>query len=452
MFNQDIIQIQNIILLKMKNTILILLLIALVIPFVNSYSQKKDEKNETIDNKVLEERINGIKKEMEYKIDNFYKERSTVDSHFNDKLKENYAYQKDLFWTVSILLTVFLAILGFMFKNGVIDYIQNLSQKKVEETVNKLVTKIYIDNLIGKNANDKIKEKINQFDNLINNKTKDFDLNLKNKIDEIDKLIERYKELEKKVDTENLRQDLKTSKEQEKNIDEIVNITEKLKNVENYNYKDWFLKGYDEFIKDNFKNSIQYFSKAIELKNDYSDAYNYRGLGYNHEKEYEKALNDFDKVLSIDNDNAAAYNNKGLVYSNKGNYNDALEMLLKSKELNSDEIIIHINLVRTLTMKGDFNEALKAINETRTIGRDLSDLAVIKLYECMINKYLEKDTKKLDEEFDNINNKKYESGWSFDYLEEWLKNSDLTIELKSYVLEKINLLKLKNPKLSKRNN
>jgi tetratricopeptide (TPR) repeat protein len=435
----------------MKNTLSLLFLLFLIFSSFNAYPQKKEEKKENFDNKVLEERINSIKKEIDYKIEVLKSNEDIIKQYWEEKHKWSYEYQRNLFWIVSVFLTLLLAIISIMFKKGIVDYAREITEKKAEDATNYIVTSEYVDGIIGKKGDEKIKEKINQFDDLLQKKVNDFDKSLKDKVNEFDILISRLKELEPKIMEDNFNQGNEISKEQENNVKEYVDITEKLKDEDKFTAKDWYLKGYDEYIKENFNDSIKFNTKAIDLKPDYFQAYNIRGLVYSNIGEYEKAIKDFDKTIELNIDFAAAYNNKGLTYSRQGIYGEAIDLFNKSKKLAPNVPVVYINLTRAYLFNGEYNEALNTIDSTKKFELDNEDKAIFKYYECILNKILSNNTNTLDKEFDEIMKEDFKIKFTSNF-DVWLNKVDIPTNTKKYIQEKIELLKKKNHKYNKNEN
>jgi tetratricopeptide (TPR) repeat protein len=127
---------------------------------------------------------------------------------------------------------------------------------------------------------------------------------------------------------------------------EAVQISSSIDNSEKDNFnkyidaKDYFQKAFDS--KD-LNEQIDLYTKAIELKPDFLEAYINRGVAYNDLREYEKALHDHDKAIELKPDDAIAYSNRGVVYSNLEEYEKALNDHNKSIELKPDDAVQYSN-------------------------------------------------------------------------------------------------------------
>jgi tetratricopeptide (TPR) repeat protein len=86
-------------------------------------------------------------------------------------------------------------------------------------------------------------------------------------------------------------------------------------------------------INHNNDQSLQNYTKAIELNPWYTQAYNNRGLAYADQMNYEQALKDYTKSIELNPQLAQAYYNRGMVYYNQKNYDPAIQDYTKAIEL-----------------------------------------------------------------------------------------------------------------------
>lgn len=105
-------------------------------------------------------------------------------------------------------------------------------------------------------------------------------------------------------------------------------------NFENYNL------GVDEYEKQNYKSSIDYFTKSIldnqTLGNSFSLAYFFRASSYFFLEEYYKAIKDFEEASIAMFDDYRVYYFKGLSHFNLKHYDEAISDLNKTIELKND--------------------------------------------------------------------------------------------------------------------
>lgn len=93
-----------------------------------------------------------------------------------------------------------------------------------------------------------------------------------------------------------------------------------------------------------YKNAIVYFDKVIYLvkelnikdeHNNLQNAYYNKGLCYYFLEEYDKSLEYFDKAIDLKDDDYNAFNDKGNVYYKQGKLNEAIDCYKKAININS---------------------------------------------------------------------------------------------------------------------
>ncbi len=124
--------------------------------------------------------------------------------------------------------------------------------------------------------------------------------------------------------------------------------------VNSYDAKYYFTLGYGEYENENYDRSMEYFSKAIELNENYTDAYVAKGLALISKQDYIEALTNFDKAISLNpgylnawvgkavsleklnrtGDAERLYFSLGFKEIENKNYNESLKYINKAIELN----------------------------------------------------------------------------------------------------------------------
>jgi tetratricopeptide (TPR) repeat protein len=133
--------------------------------------------------------------------------------------------------------------------------------------------------------------------------------------------------------------------------------------------EDYFHKGQE--AKDP-QEKIGFYDKAIELKPNYAEAYNYRGLAYNDKKFYEKALSDYNKAIAFNNNYASPYNNRGNYYAMvKKEYGRALQDYDKALTLSPKDARIYSNRGFVYDRINDPENALRDYNKALQLDPNL---------------------------------------------------------------------------------
>ena len=98
----------------------------------------------------------------------------------------------------------------------------------------------------------------------------------------------------------------------------------------------WFSVGYLHAEEDNWEAAIDACDKALDLKPDYVEAYNNRGVAKDNLGRHEAALADYAKAIRLKPDMAEAYNNRGVTKRVIGQYEAALADFDKAIQLKPD--------------------------------------------------------------------------------------------------------------------
>ena len=131
----------------------------------------------------------------------------------------------------------------------------------------------------------------------------------------------------------------------------------------------WIGKIYaEELTEERLKTAIISFSEAIDLKNDYTEAYFERGKVYLKLGEVEKAINDFQKVLQLEPNKKEVYTYLAQAYLNKGEKEKALSILKKIANEESLEFYLYIGKI--LLETGSFKEAIENLEKAKSLDKN----------------------------------------------------------------------------------
>ena len=92
-------------------------------------------------------------------------------------------------------------------------------------------------------------------------------------------------------------------------------------------------------------------------------------------------------------------------------------------------------------MAGNYKSTLKTIAKASSLSYETDDKAICLYLECIAKKMLDMDTSGCEKEFNEILKKDFETTWSFDEIESWLKDANIPTDKKSFIIEKTEQLK-----------
>lgn len=136
-----------------------------------------------------------------------------------------------------------------------------------------------------------------------------------------------------------------------------------------------FYKGYTCKLNREYSKAIELYTAAIELKPDFSAAYNHRGATYYNKKEYDLAIQDYTKAIEIKPDYANAYHNRGGAYHDKKEYELAISDYSKVIELKPDNAYAYCDRGFAYTSKGQYTLALAISDYYKAISLEPNNSA-----------------------------------------------------------------------------
>ena len=213
-------------------------------------------------------------------------------------------------------------------------------------------------------------------------------------------IIERLKKTEKEMDT--LREEAKHlpslsepfSEDQKKILDE---YGRKIEFLEAFGVplksEDYFSYGDYHYRRGEYELALKAMDKAIELKPDFADAWNNRGVALDKLGRHEEALEAFDKAIELKPDYSDAWNNSGVTLDELGRYDEALKAYDKAIELKPDFAVAWYNKARSYSLIGDKENALK--NLSKAIDLDAKSKEMAKSDEDFKNLWDDEDFKRI---------------------------------------------------------
>ena len=123
----------------------------------------------------------------------------------------------------------------------------------------------------------------------------------------------------------------------------------------------------DDF--DHYNRAIAEYTKAIELKPDYANAYNNRGNAYSNKSDYSRAIADYTKAIELKAGFTNAYYNRGTAYYRKSDYGCAIADLTKAIELKPDYADAYNNRGHAYHSKGDHARAQADFDKAKQLQK-----------------------------------------------------------------------------------
>ena len=117
---------------------------------------------------------------------------------------------------------------------------------------------------------------------------------------------------------------------------ESLNLINKLESNHKENFELINIKGFTLLRLYEFEKSIEYFTRALQQKEDSFLTLCYRSTAYSEIGDYDNALSDLKKANLVEPDSHEILFSIGDVYSNLGNNDKAIEYFLKSIENKKD--------------------------------------------------------------------------------------------------------------------
>jgi tetratricopeptide (TPR) repeat protein len=132
----------------------------------------------------------------------------------------------------------------------------------------------------------------------------------------------------------------------------------------------YFERGYASSDPDE---KIRFYSEAIRLKPDFSEAYNNRGYALQAKGDFDGALVDYAEALRLKPDYALAYYNRGIARKAKGDFDGALVDYAEAIRLKPDYDKAYNNRGLAREAKGDFDGALVDYAEAIRLKPDYAE-------------------------------------------------------------------------------
>lgn len=136
---------------------------------------------------------------------------------------------------------------------------------------------------------------------------------------------------------------------------------------------DLYKRGSHYFKEKSWKNAIRFFSRAIKLDAEFSDAYIKRGKAYCEQDEpmYNLAVLDFNKAVRLKPDDSRIYRARGYTYYMLGKYGKAIGDCNRSLRIDSKQSFLYV--VRAMSYLCEERDELGTVEDLGQLGENFSN-------------------------------------------------------------------------------
>lgn len=131
--------------------------------------------------------------------------------------------------------------------------------------------------------------------------------------------------------------------------------------------KEFFDKGSDFSEKEDFKNAIKWYKKAVEADSKFIEAYDNMGAAYRKLGDLENAKKCYNKSIELYPQGNMAHQNLGIVYWIEKKYDKALEQYLTMQKNDSTDAEGYYGTIQIYFALNDFKSAVKNAAKTLEI-------------------------------------------------------------------------------------
>ncbi len=135
---------------------------------------------------------------------------------------------------------------------------------------------------------------------------------------------------------------------------------------------DYFNQG----LKSTFtRTKIKYFSKAIELAPNLTEAYEKRGMLYFFQGKFDSVIQDFQAYIQLSPQKAEAYRMLGMGYLKIGDHPSAIANFTRAIEMDSQLASAYANRAEAFFQGGDYDQAILDSTKAIEIGGNPREIA-----------------------------------------------------------------------------
>lgn len=113
---------------------------------------------------------------------------------------------------------------------------------------------------------------------------------------------------------------------------------------------DLYSQGLTEYKKENYKDAIVYFEKALKIDSDFTFAWDNLGICYRKSNDIDKAIYAYQKSLELDSNGLMPLQNIAVAYRYKNEFDKAIEAYQKLATLNKNDPEVYYGLGETYAL------------------------------------------------------------------------------------------------------
>ena len=133
----------------------------------------------------------------------------------------------------------------------------------------------------------------------------------------------------------------------------------------------YYNRGNTYYEKGDYDRAIEDYTKAIELNPIFANVYINRGNVYSDIGDYDRAIKDHTKAIELNPNSANAYNNRGVAYGEKDDADFAIENYTKAIELNPNHDVAYYNRGIVWLHLQKWNKAKADLTTAKRLGMDI---------------------------------------------------------------------------------
>ncbi|MFW5895571.1 MAG: tetratricopeptide repeat protein [archaeon] len=250
----------------------------------------------------------------------------------------------------------------------------------------------------------------------------------KPKMDELEKQYEKRKDKWRRA-RQKFKENPNIGEEKKESFEEYDNIQNKME------------KATDLYNQNKYDEAEKYLRQILEIDSEYINAHNNLGVIFDEREQYDDAEKHYRQALEIDPEYKQAHLSLGSLFVKKDEYDKAENHYQQALEINPEDVTTIQNLSELKIIIGDFKESYdlsqKALNLSNNLNEKSISLMLLSISKEMLGKEYSDELDELKE----LCKKEFESTLSFEELDTWLEDADLSDEKEQNIKEIMDLVR-----------